>query len=55
MEIKKIAENIYEIPKEGKMNVHGIVFASEKILEDIKKDKTLEQVKNVAHLKGIIK
>ncbi|MBI2004363.1 RtcB family protein [Candidatus Pacearchaeota archaeon] len=54
MEIKKISENIYEIPKEGKMNVPVRIYASEKILEDIKNDKTLEQAKNVAHLPGII-
>jgi len=55
MEIKKIKENIYEIPKTGKMNVPCRVYASEKILEDIQKDKTLEQVSNVAQLPGIIK
>ncbi|MEK6844627.1 MAG: RtcB family protein, partial [Nanoarchaeota archaeon] len=54
MEIKKISNNIYEIPKEGKMNVPVIIYASEKILKDIKEDKTLEQAKNVAHLPGII-
>ena len=55
MEIKKISKNIYEISKEGKMNVPGIVYASEKIFDAIKKDKTLEQVKNVAQLPGILK
>ncbi len=54
MEIKKIENNIYEIPKEGKMNVPGIVYASESIIESVKKDKTLEQVKNVSQLPGII-
>ncbi|MEK6926524.1 MAG: RtcB family protein [Nanoarchaeota archaeon] len=54
-EIKKIAENVYEIPKEGKMNVPGRIFASEKLIESIKEDKTLEQVKNVAMLPGILK
>ena len=55
MTIKKIAENIYEIEKEGKMNVPGIVFASKKLFESIEKDgKTLEQVKNVAALSGIV-
>ncbi len=54
MEIKKISENIYEIPKEGNMNVPVRIFASEKLLEDIKKDKTIEQIKNVAKLPGII-
>jgi len=55
MEIKKISKDVYEIPQEGKMNVPGIVFASEALLENIKKDKTLEQVRNVASLPGILK
>lgn len=54
VEIKKISENIYEIPKQGKMLVPGRIYASENILNDIKKDETIEQVKNVAHLPGII-
>lgn len=52
--LKKISENIYEIEKEGKMNVKGLIYASEKIIESIKMDKTLEQVKNVASLPGIV-
>ncbi len=55
MKLKKISEYIYEIPKTGKMNVPGRIFASDKLIEDIKKDKTLEQVKNVAMLPGILK
>ncbi len=54
MEIKKISENIYEIPKQGKMNVPVKIYASENLIKDIKKDKTLEQAKNVAQLPGII-
>ncbi len=54
MEINKISENIYEIPRKGKMNVPGRVYASESILKDIKEDKTLIQVINVANLPGII-
>ena len=55
MKLRKIAENIYEIPKEGKMNVPGIVYASEKLIEKMKKDDTFEQISNVAMLPGIIK
>jgi len=47
--------NIQEIKKTGKMLVPGIVFASDKLFEQIKKDKTLQQVKNVAQLPGILK
>src|SRR3989344_6071260 len=52
---KKISENTWQIEKEGNMNVPGKIFASEKLMENIKKDgKTIEQVKNVAQLKGIV-
>jgi len=53
MEIKKINDNTWEIPKSGKMQVPAIIYASESLLKQIKGDKTLEQLKNVACLKGI--
>jgi tRNA-splicing ligase RtcB len=53
--VKKISENIWEIPKEDGMLVPGRIFASDKLMKYIEKDKTLEQVKNVAHLRGILK
>ncbi len=53
MAIKKIAENIYEIEKEGKMNIPVRIFASEKILDKVKEDKTLEQAKNMAAMQGV--
>jgi len=37
------------------MNVPGIIFASDKLIKNIQKDITIEQVKNVAMLPGIIK
>ena len=55
MKLLKISENIYELPREGKMNVPGRIYASESIIKAIKKDKTLEQVKNIAMLPGILK
>ena len=54
-DLKKIAENIYEIKKTGNMNVPVVVYASEKLLADMKKDKCLEQMQNVASLPGIVK
>ncbi|MBD3313687.1 RNA-splicing ligase RtcB [Candidatus Woesearchaeota archaeon] len=53
MELKKIDQNTWEIPKSGAMKVNGIIYASEKLLEKIKQDKTVEQASNVACLKGI--
>lgn len=55
VEIKKIKENIYEIPKENGMLVPGLIIASEKLIGEMKKDRTLQQVKNVAALPGILK
>ena len=54
VEIKKVSENIYEIAREGKMNVPVRIYASEKIIENIKKDKTLEQAKNMAMMPGVV-
>lgn len=54
-ELKKISDYEWEIPKEKGMNVPGRVFASESLLNDMQKDITLEQVKNVAMLPGILK
>ena len=53
--LKKISEVEWEIPQEGKMLVPGKIFASEKLMQNIKQDKTLQQVQNVAKLPGIIK
>ncbi len=55
MEMKKINDYTWEIPKSGNMLVPARIFSSEKLLEIVKKDKTLEQLKNMASLKGIVK
>ncbi len=54
MGLKKISDNTYEIFEEG-MNVPARIFASKKILESVEKDRTIEQIKNVAKLPGILK
>ena len=55
IQLKKVSEFVWEIPKKGSMKVPGIVYASEKLLEAIKGDLTLKQTANVACLKGIQK
>ncbi len=52
-QLKKIGENIYELPKTGKMLVPGRIFFSEKMIKDIEED-SLKQVANVAYLPGIL-
>ena len=53
--LRRLSDHIWEIPKEGGMRVPARVFASEKLLEKIKQDATLQQLKNAAHLPGIHK
>jgi len=55
IKLNKISDEIWEIPKTGKMNVPTRVFATEKMLEKMKQDRTLEQGRNVACLPGIYK
>jgi len=53
--LEKINDYLWEIPKTGGMNVPGRVYATEKMIGAIRKDKALGQVINVAHLPGIQK
>ncbi|MBT4804937.1 RtcB family protein [Candidatus Woesearchaeota archaeon] len=55
IELKKISDNVWEIPKSGEMKVPTRIFASEKLLEKMKQDRSLGQAKNVACLPGIYK
>jgi tRNA-splicing ligase RtcB len=55
IEVKKVNEFEWKIPQAGKMKVPAIVYASKKLLKDIQKDITLQQIKNVAMLPGIQK
>src|SRR5436309_15585748 len=52
--IEKLDDFRYRLPKTGGMLVDGIVYADERMLRDIRKDESLQQVRNVAHLPGIV-
>jgi tRNA-splicing ligase RtcB len=55
IELKKISENIWEIPQtfQKGMRVPGRVYADDLLLGKMKLDRTLTQCANVAHLPGI--
>ena len=60
MELRKVSDWEWELPKSGDMRVPGWIFASEKILRPLLSEKgqewnALEQVRNVASLPGIVK
>ncbi|QCS42415.1 RtcB family protein [Natrinema versiforme] len=51
--LERVREHVWEIPQEGDMRVPARVLASEALLEEIKEDKSLEQITNTTHLPGI--
>ncbi|MHC4522837.1 MAG: RtcB family protein [Planctomycetota bacterium] len=53
--IEQIDEYRFRVPKQGAMRVDGIVYANEKMIRDIRRDQSLQQVVNVATLPGIVR
>ena len=52
--VERIDPYRVRLPKSGGMRVDGIVYADERMMQDIQKDESLQQVRNVAHLPGIV-
>jgi len=52
--LERLDDCRWRIPKSGGMRVDGLVYADERLIEDIRHDPCLEQVCNVAHLPGIV-
>jgi len=53
MELRKISDIVWEIPRQGEMKVPALIYSSERLLKDIRNDLTLTQARNVACLPGI--
>src|SRR5690349_14121652 len=54
MELRRVGEHLWEIPRHGGMRVPGRIYASEKLMAELRDDPALGQVVNVAHLPGIV-
>src|SRR5438094_697008 len=54
VELQRISDYLWEIPRQGGMRVPGRIYASEKLMAELRDDPALEQVANVAHLPGIV-
>lgn len=52
--LKKLKPSVYLVPQEGGMKVPGLIIASEALLEEMDIEQPLDQVRNVAHLPGIV-
>jgi tRNA-splicing ligase RtcB len=55
IKIQRIDDYRWRIPREGRMQVEGVVYADEHLMADIRDDPSLQQVVNVAHLPGILR
>lgn len=55
LKIERVSEVVWEIKKTGDMRVPVRIYATEKLIERIKQDRTLQQAVNVATLPGIVK
>jgi tRNA-splicing ligase RtcB len=54
VELVRLDNYRWLIPKQGKMRVDGLIFADERLMRDIRRDEAVKQVANVAHLPGIV-
>ncbi|MFN3301818.1 MAG: RtcB family protein, partial [Patescibacteria group bacterium] len=56
-DIKKISDYLYEIPKTfwAEMRVPARIYVDEKMLEDVFRDRSLEQLVNTTTLPGVVK
>src|SRR5205823_2956775 len=54
IKLNRIENCLWEIPRQGGMRVPGRIYATEKLMAGLKEDNSLRQVRNVAHLPGIV-
>jgi tRNA-splicing ligase RtcB (3'-phosphate/5'-hydroxy nucleic acid ligase) len=54
MELVRLDPYRWLIPKHGRMRVDGLVFADDRLMQQIGSDESLKQVTNVAELPGIV-
>ena len=52
--LEKIGPATYRVPQEEGMHVPGLLIATKALIEEMEIERPLEQVKNVAHLQGIV-
>jgi tRNA-splicing ligase RtcB len=54
MKLERIDDYRWRIPRRGKMEVEGRIYASETMMRELREDPSLQQVANVAHLPGLV-
>src|SRR5438132_10421929 len=54
VKLRELGPYVWEIPREDRMRVPGRVYLSREQVQALRDDPCLEQVRNVAHLPGIV-
>ena len=54
MELVRLDDHRWLVPRHDGMRVDGLVFADDRLMDDIRGDQAVEQVANVARLPGIV-
>src|SRR5207249_2919192 len=54
IEVRRIDDQLWEIPRHGTMRVAGRIYATARQIEALRSDPCLQQIVNVAHLPGIV-
>lgn len=55
VQLERVDDTCWRLPRQGAMNVDGIVFADDRLIESIRNDQSLQQVINVACMPGIVR
>jgi len=53
-DVERVDDYRWRIPRQGAMRVDGTIYASDRLMEELREDATLQQVANVATLPGIV-
>jgi len=54
MTLKQLEKAVWLMEKEGQMKVPAWILANDKLIDGMKKDRTMEQLRNVASLEGVV-
>lgn len=54
MKLEQVGFNRYRLPRKGKMQASGLVYATPSLLEHVTKDNSLQQLAHAAQLPGVV-
>src|SRR3954471_6932195 len=52
--VERIDAYRWRVPRSGRMRTEGLIFADDRLMQDLAGDQAIQQVVNVAHLPGIV-